>query len=135
MTMDLELRFQPSARAPAVARRSLAGLGEILEPGLFENLKLLVTELVTNSIRHARLKPEAEVEVRVAAASDHVSVAVTDPGRGFAPGRDAPRPDPDSGWGLYLVDRLADRWGIVDNGVTTVWFELGRRAMDTPPVT
>lgn len=126
MTMDLELRFRPSARAPAAARQSLSRLGELLEPDLFENVKLLVTELVTNSIRHAGLSEEDEVAIRVAAEPNRVMVAVTDPGRGFPPGRDAPRIDPDSGWGLYLVNRIADRWGIADDGFTKVWFELRR---------
>lgn len=129
MAIDLELRLRPSARAPAAARQSLSRLGELLEPELFENVKLLVTELVTNCVRHGGLGADDEVAIRVAAHPDRVIVAVTDPGRGFPPGQDAPRPDPESGWGLYLVNRIADRWGIADDGFTKVWFELRR-----PPV-
>ena len=42
----------------------------------------------------------------------------------------APSPDParPSGWGLYLVAELADRWGVDSDERTLVWFELDRRA-------
>jgi anti-sigma regulatory factor (Ser/Thr protein kinase) len=129
MTMDLELRFPPSARAPAAARKSLSRLGEVLEPEVFENVRLLVSELVTNSVRHGGLGLRDEVKVRVAADRETVTVEITDPGEGFRSGRDAPNNDPTAGWGLYLVDRIADRWGIADDGFTKVWFELRR-----PPV-
>ena len=52
---------------------------------------------------------------------------VTDEGPGFDPANTgAPRADR-SGWGLFLVERLADRWGTKhEPGATKVWFELRR---------
>jgi hypothetical protein len=55
-----------------------------------------------------------------------VRVEVGDLGPGFDPGpRDLDRESP-SGWGLYLVDQLADRWGVTRAGGTRVWFEIDR---------
>jgi anti-sigma regulatory factor (Ser/Thr protein kinase) len=123
----LGLRVAPGPRAPARVRDHLAGLRKYLQPQLYEQLELLVNELVTNSVRHGNLGDGDWVEVRVAASSRTVSVRVIDPGRGPIPGGRDPSPDDSSGWGLYLVDQIADRWGVDRNGNTVVWFELDRR--------
>ncbi len=91
----------------------------------FRALELLVSELVTNSVRHAQLGPGEQFAVRVNARGDRVAVMVEDPGPGFRPPAD-PSPGSTSGWGLYLVDRLADRWGVEVDRATRVWFELPR---------
>jgi len=52
-------------------------------------------------------------------------VDVCDHGAGFEV-NGAPQPGDASGWGLFMVDRLADRWGVQTNGDTHVWFELSR---------
>jgi hypothetical protein len=50
-------------------------------------------------------------------------VEVEDAGRGCSlPAH--PGANGTCGWGLYLVDQLADRWGILSRGPTTVWFEM-----------
>ncbi len=56
-------------------------------------------------------------------ARDVVRVEVIDEGRGFRPSVREPRADAEGGWGLYLVDQLADRWGVRDDG-RVVWAEL-----------
>jgi anti-sigma regulatory factor (Ser/Thr protein kinase) len=122
--MALDLRLSPGPRAPAEARRSLGARLERVDPEVMEKLRLLVSELVSNSVRHAGLDEEDLIRLSVWERADRVRVEVTDPGDGFKP----PLPDPDplnpSGWGLYLVDRLADRWGVATNGETRVWFEV-----------
>jgi anti-sigma regulatory factor (Ser/Thr protein kinase) len=57
-----------------------------------------------------------------------VRIEVTDNGPGFEP--DASRPDEDesSGWGLFLIDQLSERWGVVHEDLTMVWFEVTRGA-------
>jgi anti-sigma regulatory factor (Ser/Thr protein kinase) len=54
---------------------------------------------------------------------------VTDSGPGFEPEQPRPTPHVDrpGGWGLCLVDRLADRWGVDSGNRTAVWFELDRQ--------
>lgn len=85
---------------------------------------LLVSELVTNSIRHAG---GGSIALAVQIDETKARVEVVDAGAGFAP---PPAPSPGeqrpSGWGLYLVERFADRWGVSDGGPTRVWFEVDR---------
>jgi anti-sigma regulatory factor (Ser/Thr protein kinase) len=116
--------------AASVARRAVAGLAPYLDPGVAENAELLVSELVTNSVRHAGLPEEASIEFSVRASAEVLMVEVADGGRGFDH-TVTPRPRAvagvaeASGWGLFLVDRIADRWGAVEmDGETRVWFEL-----------
>jgi anti-sigma regulatory factor (Ser/Thr protein kinase) len=123
--MSIELRLAPGPRAPSEARRSLDGLQEV-DPDLLGQLRLLVSELVTNSVRHARLRQQEDIRLRVDPAPDVVRVEVVDEGKGFMPADPAPEPDRAFGWGLYLVDRVADRWGVVVDGQTLVWFEIDR---------
>jgi anti-sigma regulatory factor (Ser/Thr protein kinase) len=89
-----------------------------------ETLRLLVTELVTNSVKHTGA---STVVLKVLVRSRAVTTEVIDAGPGFDPGETAgPAPD-HTGWGLFLVERLAERWGVTQNGEgTKVWFELRR---------
>jgi anti-sigma regulatory factor (Ser/Thr protein kinase) len=89
-----------------------------------ETLRLLVTELVSNSVRHARADT---VILKVLVGRTVVLTEVTDEGPGFDP-EDAGKPGADdSGWGLFLVERLAQRWGVTQqDDATKVWFELRR---------
>jgi anti-sigma regulatory factor (Ser/Thr protein kinase) len=92
---------------------------------------LLITELVTNAIRHggARERPNG-VAVKVVECDDGVGVAVTNPGDGFAwSGRESDDPLEPGGYGLVLVNTMSSRWGIQRQaGSTTVWFEIDRAA-------
>jgi anti-sigma regulatory factor (Ser/Thr protein kinase) len=116
--------------AASVARHTVAGLAPYLDRGVAEDAELLVSELVTNSVRHAGLPDEASIEFSVRASAEVLMVEVADAGRGFdhiSPMR--PRVVAGvaeaSGWGLFLVDRISDRWGAVKtDGETRVWFEL-----------
>jgi anti-sigma regulatory factor (Ser/Thr protein kinase) len=78
---------------------------------------------VTNAVRHgARDEP---VEVHLSWNSE-VRVDVIDHGGGFTPVPRAGGLDEPGGFGLYLVGRLADRWGVETNSSTRVWFVLSR---------
>jgi anti-sigma regulatory factor (Ser/Thr protein kinase) len=91
-------------------------------------VRLLVSELVTNAVRHANLAA-GDVILLVFESVDHAfRVEVHDPGGGFVPTAPAPDPARPSGWGLYLVAELADRWGVDSDDRTLVWFELDRAA-------
>ena len=111
-------------RAPASvpeARAFLSQLAGAVDPATLETLRLLVGELVTNSVRHGAGE---EVIVSVRTTPETVRVEVTDRGPGFSPVRRAKDADAASGWGLYLVAAFSDRWGVKRNGHTQVWFEL-----------
>jgi anti-sigma regulatory factor (Ser/Thr protein kinase) len=118
------LRLSGGPAAAAVARRHLARLRGDLDPPLMETMRLLVTELVANSVKHARAD---HVELKVLVGRTAVWIEVLDEGPGFEPvPRDGDSRD-DSGWGLFLVERLSNRWGVVrDGSATRVWFELLR---------
>jgi anti-sigma regulatory factor (Ser/Thr protein kinase) len=110
-----------------IARHTLDRLADAIEPPLLDNIRLLVSEVVTNSIRHGH--SEGIVDLRVDVNRRRVRVEVEDHGPGFAPSVGvADLPERSSGWGLLLVDRLAHRWGVVTSRTTTVWFEIDRAA-------
>src|SRR3954471_24475899 len=109
-------------RAPLIARRALDDLGAELDGATLENARVLVTELVSNSVRHG-----AGDTVRVIfdrRAPDRLRCEVVDDGHGFLPvARVRHDPDEAGGWGLELVEQLARDWGVRE-GSTHVWFEL-----------
>ena len=94
-----------------------------LTPDQLQTLSLLVSELVANSVRHART-PWIEVRAEVSQTQVHVEVA--DDGDGFDPVPLPPDEGRRGGWGLYIVNELATRWGVIDGDGTRVWFELDR---------
>ncbi len=120
----VSLRLAGGPEAAAVARRAIARMRGDLDAPLLETLRLLVTELVTNSVRHAKAD-QVDLELRVTEPA--VRVEVHDRGPGFSPRQRVKDQDPESGWGLFLVERLANRWGVVNEGLgTRVWLELDR---------
>jgi len=122
---ELTLRLNPGPEAVPAARKALDGLSGMLEKTVWEDCRLLVTELVTNGVRHG--SERGPVGVAVTVDDERVRVEVSDCGRGFSP-PDAPMPHADGtgGWGLQLVDRVAAQWGVDIGDVTRVWFELAR---------
>src|SRR3954466_8211329 len=118
--------FQFSSRPEAVsaARRALDGFDSLLDAGVFYDASLCVSELVTNAVLHSEIGPDDELRLDVSIDDDGcLRVTVTDNGHGFDP----PTPDAgdESGWGLFIVDRLSHRWGVERRGGTCVWFEIG----------
>jgi anti-sigma regulatory factor (Ser/Thr protein kinase) len=120
----LTMRLPGDRDAAARARRALAQLRGDLDPPLMETLRLLVTELVTNSVRHTRAKT---VVLRVLVGRSAVWTEVTDAGPGFDTPATVRASNDGTGWGLFLVERLAERWGVNQSDAgTKVWFELRR---------
>jgi anti-sigma regulatory factor (Ser/Thr protein kinase) len=120
----ISLRLRGGPEAAARARQALSKLRADIDPPLMETLRLLVTELVSNSVRHAGADT---VILKVLVGRTLVLTEVTDEGPGFDP-TDAGDPGTDdSGWGLFLVERLAHRLGVTQQAdATKVWFELRR---------
>jgi anti-sigma regulatory factor (Ser/Thr protein kinase) len=126
----LELPAEP--HSAKVARDAVAGLDGHLG-GVFGDVVLVISELVTNSVRHAGLDASEPVQLSVGMEGDTVRVAVRDPGPGFEPPSAPSDPAHVGGWGLVLVDQLAERWGVNHDGnATVVWCELIRRAPSRP---
>jgi anti-sigma regulatory factor (Ser/Thr protein kinase) len=122
MELDLELSGHPDSVGEA--RRAVSTLRERVPAQRLDDLRLLVSEVVTNAIRHSGAGPGEGVGLRIVVTGSTVRVEVRDRGPGFIFRRASPDPARASGWGLYLVAELADRWGIEDEKQTCVWFEL-----------
>ena len=124
MTLDLELPRELDSAA--AARHAVDGLAGDLPEEQLGDVRLLVSELVTNSLRHAEMSPDESIRLRVRIADSAVRVEVSDPGEGFELAGDAEQRDTVDGWGLYLVATLSDRWGVDrrDDASSQVWFEL-----------
>jgi len=96
-----------------------------LPPEKLENVRLVVSELVTNSVRHAGLSPDQQILLAVVISDGSVRGRVCDPGPGFEkPSEPRPRTDLSGGWGLPIVERISDRWGVKRNSYACVWFEI-----------
>jgi anti-sigma regulatory factor (Ser/Thr protein kinase) len=114
-------------RAPFLARLAVSRwlhsqpYGEVLDDAC-----LLVSELVTNSVKHAGQPEGAPVHIRAAAVNGVVRVEVHDCGHG--PVRPRAPAHRQAGFGLRLVEQLATRWGVNDEHGTRVWFELAARS-------
>ena len=121
---DLSLRLSSDPRAATVAREALDALEGRVDGDLLSDLRLLVTELVTNSVRHGHGGPGSSVHVEVSVRPEVVRAEVTDAGPGFSPAARSPVQDEASGWGLVLVEELADRWGVHSDVRNLVWFEI-----------
>jgi anti-sigma regulatory factor (Ser/Thr protein kinase) len=118
--------FAWDERSPAQGRRLLESA--LALPGaVLADAQLLLTEVLSNAILHGRGAEDGGLEVSVAADRTTLRVSVTDHGSGFTrPSVLRPDPTAASGWGLYLLERLAKRWGVdaAADGGASVWFEL-----------
>ena len=86
------------------------------------DVALVISELVTNSLQHSG-RTDQQVDVAIRAGPDALRLEVRDAGPGFEPTPPSAGPPPGvSGWGLFIVDRLASRWGTRPGGM--VWAEL-----------
>lgn len=121
--MQFSFQFPPADDAPAQARAALEVFDQILAPEVLEDLQLVVSELVTNSVKFG---PKRSITLSLQIeAFGRVRGEVIDQGDGErAKVVMQPEPSLDGGWGLHLVDRVAKRWGVHE-GSTHVWFEIG----------
>jgi anti-sigma regulatory factor (Ser/Thr protein kinase) len=111
-------------QAAGLARRSVLSVEADLPQGIRHRLALLLSELVNNAIQHGGAGPHETVQVRVASSYTKVRVEVFDPGANGAVPRH--RLEEKGGYGLLLVDHLANGWGRerVPTGGSLAWFEL-----------
>jgi PAS domain S-box-containing protein len=124
---------------PEAISRARHAVAEILEGAVSSerlyDVQLLVSEVVTNAVRHGGARMGEHVDLRVSLTADDVRLEVRDPGPGFnelAPA--LPEADSGGGYGLYLVDLYSTAWGVSAGEGTCVWFELpadGGAVMET----
>jgi anti-sigma regulatory factor (Ser/Thr protein kinase) len=114
-------KIEPQPEGPAQARRIIADeLADRLSAPALDDVKLMVSELVTNGIVHGSNERDAPVMLDLL-VNGHIRCGVLDHGHGFAAG---PRSHEAGGWGLHVVEQLSDRWGMQSSPQQTeVWFE------------
>ncbi|WP_176728553.1 ATP-binding protein [Planobispora rosea] len=110
----------------AVARRRAR---ELLGEGhpASEDVILLVSEVVTNSVVHSGSADGGRVAMTLAVEAGTVTVEVCDAGSADSAPRVRFAPDEEGGRGMFLVDLLAARWGVRQDGSCgprTVWFQI-----------
>jgi anti-sigma regulatory factor (Ser/Thr protein kinase) len=125
MESDMSFELAGGPYAVTAARLALADLESHLDASVAFDVRLLVSELVTNSVQHASVSAEDSILLVVSLGDEAVRVTVSDDGPGFEPPASPPPDDADAGWGLFLVEQLADSWGVGEGG-KGVWFEIHR---------
>lgn len=115
-------RLPPTAVAPHLGRLSVRRFDQEVEP-VTDTVELLVSELITNTVKHGGLHDHDTIELTIKATEERLRVEVKQPPTPI-PRELRPRPSPDGHWGLYLVDRLSDRWGVEHDDGMAVWFEI-----------
>jgi serine/threonine-protein kinase RsbW len=121
----VEVTVAAGVDAPAMARAAVAPwLSAQVSDTLLGDAQLLLSELVTNSVRHAKLARGAAIRVSVEISDELIHLEVEDPGGDATITRRRPDPEHGGGFGLYLVETLAERWGSRYDDSTCVWAEL-----------
>jgi anti-sigma regulatory factor (Ser/Thr protein kinase) len=129
----ISMRIHGGSSAPLRARRSvLSQLTGLLAGAGAADVALVISELVTNSVRHAHVGPHDTLTIECAALPGRLRVTVTDPGALLEPRLPSPDHPASGGFGLRIVEMLSSAWGVVRGpaGTTSVWCEL---PFDTSP--
>lgn len=125
-------RFGGAARSASAARRFVRNTLAGLPKDLVADVELMVSELASNCVVHAR----TGFEVCLLRAPGTLRVEVTDEGLGD-PRIHSPAHDGRKGRGLMIVDALSDTWGVEhrpDGEGKTVWFAVRHLPSGAVPV-
>jgi anti-sigma regulatory factor (Ser/Thr protein kinase) len=120
MATQYSLELPRNLDAPAQARDALTQLDPSLPEHVLPDMTLLVSELVTNSVKYGG---EGPVRLEIIHSDDKIRTEIVDQGVGFTPIERDGDLSREGGWGLHLVEQLTDRWGTYE-GSTHVWFEI-----------
>jgi len=124
-TACARLRLACDPAVVAEARRAVARFEAGVPATVIESARLLVTELVTNSLLHGNAARDGWIDVLIERRARCLRIEVADPASaGRRPVLRSVDPTSTSGWGLQLVDRLASDWGVETGSGTCVWCEL-----------
>ncbi|MEA2410910.1 MAG: serine/threonine-protein kinase RsbW [Thermoleophilaceae bacterium] len=117
---NLSVELPRTPQAAFLARRALDDLHGSVDPDVLPDVRLLVSELITNSVKYGG---EGPVRLEIQASDKSVRAEIIDQGVGFTPKVRDSDLDRVGGWGLHLTERLTSRWGTYE-GSTHVWFEI-----------
>jgi anti-sigma regulatory factor (Ser/Thr protein kinase) len=112
------------ASVPEARRLACEHAAAYLEPQQYKSFELVVTEVVSNAVRHGG-QPGEQIRLTVTPKDGYMCVQVTDSGPGLVPRPGALEVGDDGGFGLFIVEQLTRRWGVTrEDNRTRVWFEL-----------
>lgn len=132
------LMLLPHALASVAAARRVvvsAALQARMPRSAREDLAVVVSELVTNALRHARPLPDGQIELgyQYEAEDGSMRVQVRDGGAPTPPRTRSAQATSTDGRGLAIVARLADSWGVLTGETsTTVWALVSGMAGEAP---
>jgi anti-sigma regulatory factor (Ser/Thr protein kinase) len=123
--LKLSFQFPATAEAPRLARQAIDGLlPERLQPERADDARLLASELVSNAVRHGDVPEGKAITLSIQVSDATVKIAVQQP----TPASPALILEPSAagagGFGLNLVARLADSWGVEHGVPGKVWFAI-----------
>ena len=127
MAEVVERSLELGPEAPAAARRLAGDIS--LDEGARARLELILSELVTNSVVHARDDLDGALDVRLRRETELVRGEVCGDGPHFDWAPHEPDLGEPGGLGLMIVDKLTERWGICTNAQVCVWFECADCAL------
>jgi anti-sigma regulatory factor (Ser/Thr protein kinase) len=119
--LALDLRLDAGPSAPSRARSAIRQLAGLCSPGMIDQLTLVASELVTNAVQHGRASGAA---VAVSVGPERVVIEVASSGPPFDRSAIRDSPGVNGGFGLRVVDALADRWWVEHDGQTRVVCEF-----------
>lgn len=109
----------------SIARRHLSA--DLFASGVLDSViddaTVVVSELLSNALRHARPLPSGQIQIRWAVEETAVELSVSDGGATTEPRRGRPALSSLGGRGLGIVETLSETWGVrhEEDGGTTVW--------------
>ncbi len=131
--MDLRVVIAGGEKAAGHARRVLAErLSADLPAAVLGDLQLLVTEIVANSVRHGGVGEDDEIDLRVDVRGERVRVELRDTGIQADPRLRTPDLGGGGGFGMLLVSRMSERWGVDHEPNVVMWFELALQRVEAP---
>jgi len=119
---ERRFKFRGLPQAVGAARRALREWEGHFEPELFYDLSLCVSELVTKSVQHTKPASVDEIELAVSRHDELVRAEVMEHRRDVVVTQPAQMQNSD--WGMFIVDRVADRWGVDRSVGTRLWCEI-----------
>jgi len=122
---ETERKFQLRGLPQAVgaARRALRDWESHFEPDVFYDLSLCVSELVSNTVRRGEPAGAGQTELCVWRSDTLVRAEIREPRHDVPVSKPAAMVS-GGDWGMFIVDRVADRWGVDRSEGTLVWCEI-----------